>query len=94
MDRRNFIKLLLGAPVTAKSYFFFGGIYRPADPAIVIDMASKIIRVRGLETTLSVGEFLDQLRGTFGKSKMPMVPAFPGWRYVCVDGWKLDRVAS
>lgn len=29
MNRRRFLAALLGAPVAVKSYFFFGGIYRP-----------------------------------------------------------------
>lgn len=88
VNRRHFIELLIGAPIATK-YFFFGGIYRPVEPSIVIDRAKKIIYAKGA----SDDEILDHVISDFGKAAMPLIAAFPyGWgHYRCVDGWKIKR---
>ncbi len=87
MNRRDLLKGF----VSTTSYFFLGGIYRPPTSAVVVDRVNKVILVRGLDRTISASQFLDRLRYIFKGEAMPMVPAFPGWRYTTVDGWRLKR---
>ncbi len=87
MNRRDLLKGL----ASTTSYFFLGGIYRPAAPEIVIDHVNQVIRFTGFKGAVTGTQLFNHLKQIFPSDAMPMRWASPGWRLTTVDGWRLDR---